>query len=194
MRIGASGTHGTGKTTLVEALCARLPGHVVADEPYHLLEDEGYEFQYPPSPEDYRALMARSARSLCSPPSPSDTIFDRTPLDYLAYLVAAGADPSEEADHAPLSVAFTHLDLLVITVITAETERLLPATEWPGLRTRMNDALLELVYDDPLHAWTDTPVLELGGPLDGRVDLVLGAAAQLGRREPGTAYTGPSPG
>lgn len=180
MRIGVSGTHGTGKTTLVEALCARLPGHVPVDEPYYLLEEEGYEFQYPPSPADHRMLMARSARILCSPPSPSATIFDRTPLDYLAYLVATGADPSEEAGQAPLRAAFTHLDLLVITVITPETEQLLPGTEWPGLRARMNDALLELVYADPLDAWPDTPVLELSGPLDGRADLVLGAVAQLG--------------
>jgi uridine kinase len=36
MRIGISGTHGTGKTTLAEALSARLPGHVTADEPYYL--------------------------------------------------------------------------------------------------------------------------------------------------------------
>ena len=28
MRVGISGTHGTGKTTLAQALCARLPGHV----------------------------------------------------------------------------------------------------------------------------------------------------------------------
>jgi uridine kinase len=49
MRIGISGAHGTGKTTLAELLCAHLPGHVTADEPYY-----------------------------------------RTPLDYLAYLVAAG--------------------------------------------------------------------------------------------------------
>ena len=32
----------------------------------------------------------------------------------------------------------------------------------------MNDSLLELVYDDPLNAWEDIPVLELSGPLDGR--------------------------
>ncbi len=44
MRAGISGTHGTGKTTLAEALCARLPGHVTVDEPYYLLEEEGYEF------------------------------------------------------------------------------------------------------------------------------------------------------
>lgn len=42
MRVGISGTHGTGKTTLVEALCRHLPGHVAADEPYYLLEEEGY--------------------------------------------------------------------------------------------------------------------------------------------------------
>ena len=41
MRVGISGTHGTGKTTLAGALCARLPGHVMADEPNYLLEDEG---------------------------------------------------------------------------------------------------------------------------------------------------------
>ena len=54
MRVGISGTHGTGKTTLVQALCARLPGHVAADEPYWLLEAEGYEFGFPLPPADSR--------------------------------------------------------------------------------------------------------------------------------------------
>ena len=47
MRVGISGTHGTGKTTLAGALCAHLPGHVMADEPYYLLEEEGHEFGVP---------------------------------------------------------------------------------------------------------------------------------------------------
>src|ERR1700721_930060 len=100
MRVGISGTHGTGKTTLAEALCAHLPGHVVADEPYCLLEEEGHEFGFPPSLEDYRALAARSVRSLTSPPLLGGTVFDRTPLDYLAYMAAIGADPSAEASAA----------------------------------------------------------------------------------------------
>ena len=178
MRVGISGTHGTGKTTLAEALCARLPGHVAADEPYYLLEEEGYEVGFPPSPEDYRALLACSVRSLTSPPSRPAVIFDRTPLDYLAYLAATGADPSEEASTAALKSAFTSLDLLVITPVTPETEQVLPAAELPGLRRQMNDALLELVYDDPLNAWGDVPVLELSGPLDHRLDTVLAALAQ----------------
>lgn len=39
MRVGISGTHGTGKTTLAGALCAHLPGHVMADEQLPVLLD-----------------------------------------------------------------------------------------------------------------------------------------------------------
>ena len=178
MRIGISGTHGTGKTTLAGAVCALLPGHVTADEPYYLLEDEGYEFGFPPTLDDYRVLLTRSARSLGSPPLLPGVVFDRTPLDYLAYLAATGSDPSREADAAAIRSALASLDLLVITAITAQTERVLPAPEMPELRSRMNDALLELVYDDPLDAWGDVPVLELDGPLDDRPGAVLAALRQ----------------
>lgn len=181
MRVGISGTHGTGKTTLARALCARLPGHVTADEPYYLLEEQGHEFGFPPSLEDYRALLACSVRSLASPPVLPGAVFDRTPLDYLAYIAAAGSDPSDEASATALRPAFQSLDLLVITPITADTEQVLPAPEMPGLRLQMNDVLLNLVYDDPLNAWEDLPVLELSGPLDGRLDAVLAALGQSRR-------------
>lgn len=175
MRVGISGTHGTGKTTLAGALCACLPGHVAADEPYYLLEEQGYEFAFPPSLEDYQALLACSLRSLTAPPLLPGAVFDRTPLDYLAYMAAAGTDVADQAAAGALRTAFASLDLLVITVITPETEQVLPAAELPALRAAMNDALLELVYDDPLNAWGDIPVLELSGPLDGRLDAVLAA-------------------
>lgn len=56
--------------------------------------------------------------------------------------------------------------------------RVLPTAEMPGLRSRMNDALLELAYGDPLNAWADIPVLELSGPLERRSDAVLAALDQ----------------
>ena len=151
---------------------------MLADEPYYLLEAEGYEFGFPPSAEDYRALLARSVRSLSSPLLRPGVVFDRTPLDYLAYMAATGADLPGEAGAAALRPAFASLDLLVITLITRETEQALPAAELPRLRSEMNDALLELVYDDLLDAWEDVPVLELSGPLDGRLDAVLAALDQ----------------
>jgi AAA domain len=178
MRIGISGTHGTGKTTLAEALCVRLPGHVTADEPYYLLEEEGYEFEYPPSLDDYRALLARSLRSLTAPLQLPGVVFDRTPLDYLAYMVATGANASREADTPAVRSALASLDLISITVITPGTERLLPTPELPELRSEMSEALLELVYADPLDVCGDVPVLELDGPLDDRLAAVLAALGQ----------------
>jgi len=39
--------------------------------------------------------------------------------------------------------------------------------------------LLELVYGDPLDAWGDLPMLELTGPVDGRLGAVLAALDQV---------------
>jgi predicted ATPase len=181
MRVGISGTHGTGKTTLAEALCARLPGHVVVDEPYCLLGEEGHEFAFPPSLADYRAMLACSVRSLSWPPLLPGVVFDRTPLDYLAYMAATGADLWAEGRSASLQPAFARLDLLVIALITPETERDLPTQEMPRLRSRVNDVLLELAYQDPLEAWRDVPVLELTGPLASRLEAVLAALGQSPR-------------
>ena len=134
MRVGVSGTHGTGKATLAAAPCARLPGHALADEPYYLLEEDGHEFGFPPSIEDYRALLACPVRSLSTPSLPSEIVLDRTPLDYLACLAAAGADPLAETSAAVLRRAFARLDLLVITPITPEAEQALPTAEPPRPR------------------------------------------------------------
>jgi hypothetical protein len=111
---------------------------------------------------------------MLSSPGPR-VVFDRTPLDYLAYLIAMDADFEVAAGQATLRSAMSSLDLLVITPITAETEQILPAAEMPGLRAAMNEALLELVYQDPLQAWGDVPVIELSGPLTSRAEVVLRA-------------------
>ena len=78
------------------------------------------------------------------PAAAAGVVFDRTPLDYLAYMAATGADPCDEADAAMLRPA------------------------------------LDLVYDDPLNARADIPVLELSGPLDGRLNAVLAALNRPG--------------
>lgn len=59
MRIAFSGAHRVGKSTLIEALAARLPGYRTYDEPYHLLEEEGHDFSDPPTPEDFERQLRR---------------------------------------------------------------------------------------------------------------------------------------
>ena len=184
MRIGVSGPHGTGKTTLVEELCAKLPDHVPAEEPYVQLEEAGYDVGFPPSLDDYRAQLRLSVRMLSS--SGARVVFDRTPVDFLAYLVAQGADLQDEADPAALRSAMARLDLLVITPVTAETERFLPPAELPQLRQVVNDTLLDLVYRDPLQAWAEVPVTELSGPLGQRAAAVLAALPWHARGQAGS--------
>ena len=102
LRIGISGAHGTGKTTLAEDLCVHLAGHVPVDEPYFLLlEEEGYEFEYPPSLDNYRAQFRQVFLRVLRSPAPR-VVFDRTPLDFLAYLAVPGADIEDEADPSAL--------------------------------------------------------------------------------------------
>ncbi len=173
MRVGVSGAHGTGKTTLVEELCAHLAGHVPVDEPYFLLEEEGYEFGFPPSLDDYRAQLRCSLGVLRS--VAPRVVFDRTPLDFLAYLAALGVGIESEADPSVVRSAVASLDLLVITPITPQTERVLPRPGLLELRETMNAALLDLLSSDPLEAWGDVPVIELNGPVDGRLAAVLAA-------------------
>ena len=67
MRIAVSGTHVIGKSTLVEALGERLPDHTVVPEPYELLQDRGYAFEYPPSVEDFAAQLRQSLAVLRRP-------------------------------------------------------------------------------------------------------------------------------
>lgn len=176
MRIVISGTHGTGKSTLAHSLAARWPAPItVVDEPYEALQDDGHEFELPPSPEDYRLMLEHSISSLCAADISGDVIFDRSPLDFLAYLIAVGEDPWVGVDPARLRAAFATLDLVVIAPIAPDAERVLPRAEHRGLRRRANEALLDLIDDDPMDAWSDTPVLELTGPPSGWLALAMRA-------------------
>ena len=64
MRIAFSGSHRVGKSTLLEHVAIALPGHTVVDEPYYLLEEDGYEAAEHPTVEDFVAQLERSLVAL----------------------------------------------------------------------------------------------------------------------------------
>src|SRR5690349_17162830 len=142
MRVAFSGTHRTGKSSLIEALAGRLPGYEVVDEPYRLLEDEGYEPSDPPVREDYERQLARSVEAIAD--APRDALIDRCPLDFVAYLRAIGEDGEIEIEDWP------PVDLIVFVPIEDPDRIAVASHEDRRLRRRVDELLRTLVLDDAL--------------------------------------------
>jgi predicted ATPase len=171
MRIAFSGTHQFGKSTLLAAVAEALPRYATLDEPYHLLEEEGYEHNDSPSLEDFIAQLERSLSALED--SGPDTLFDRSPADVLAYLLAhedaEAFDMDEWLDR--IHEAMQSLDLVVFVPIEAPDRVPVPAHEDRRYRARVHKKLERLLLDDTFSFEVETLVVE--GDVRTRRDLVL---------------------
>lgn len=147
MRIVVSGTHASGKSTLVSDFAIAHTGYTVLGDPYDdLLDDiDGSD------PRVFLAQLRVSAARLADDGS-SELIAERGPLDFLAYLLAwqelgrgeIGTGLLERCE-AIASHAMREVDLLVLM---RAPDIHLPADEDPELRDAMGDALSALC-DDP---------------------------------------------
>jgi predicted ATPase len=171
MRIAFSGSHRVGKSTLLSAVAEALPRHVTLDEPYNLLEDEGYEHEAEPSLEDFVAQLERSLQAFDE--SGPDTLFDRSPLDLLAYLLTHEDAESFEIDEwiERVREAVQTIDLIVFVPIEKPDRIPVPAHEDRRLRARVHQQLERLILDDKYDLGLDALVVE--GDIRKRLDLVL---------------------
>jgi hypothetical protein len=180
VRIAFSGSHRTGKSTLVERVAERLTSHPVIDEPYHLLADEGHDFSDPPSLEDFQAQLERAVLALEE--AGPDALFDRCPADPLAYLMVhddAGAlDDEEWMERA--AAAMATLDLLVFVPVEADDRVPLAAHEDAAQRLAVDGKLRELLLDGALGI--ELEVLAVHGTVAARAEQVLARVAP--RRRP----------
>jgi hypothetical protein len=177
-RIAISGTHLTGKSTLIDALVDLLPGYVAVPEPYEILEEQGYEFAHPPTVEDYvvqlrqsLALHRRRSRNI---------IFDRCPLDFVAYILACpGADRFDiERWRAPIAAAIASLDLIVAIHIDPAHDPV-GFIEDAAFRAAVDAELRDLLDDDSYDLCGDTEILVLAGPWDRRASTVLARLSEI---------------
>jgi predicted ATPase len=163
MRVAFSGSHRTGKTTLIEALADALPGYAVLDEPYRVLEDDGHEFSDPPCAEDFVVQLERSIELIED--APARTLIDRCPLDFVAYLRVLDADDDLER----AMQALERLDLIVHVPIEEPDRIAVPSHEDRTLRRAVDDVLAQLLAD------SEVDVLEVRGTLAERAELVMHA-------------------
>jgi hypothetical protein len=171
MKIAISGAHCTGKTTLVEEMSQSLSDYTALEEPYYSLAAAGYEFCGFPSLEDYEQQLEYSIDQILA--SEPDSIFDRCPLDFLAYINVHKDSSSFDLDNWSIKVQETmgQIDLLIITPIENPDLIMCPDSEYPELRQKVNEELQDLAYD--YKSSSTFKVLEVNGTIESRLNQIV---------------------
>jgi hypothetical protein len=144
MRIAVSGTHCTGKSTLIDEFLKTHPEFAHEPEPYTVLvEDFGAEFSAEPCVEDVYRQLEFNVDRLRQHARGERVIYERCPLDFLAYIDAL--DPqSAEASRGLVSEAMQNLDLIVYVPLAVEFSE----SEYPKLRKAVDRRLSAIFRDD----------------------------------------------
>jgi hypothetical protein len=170
MRIAISGAHGTGKTSLAERLADALPGHLLHEEPYYALEAEGRMLAIPPSLADFESQLERSSEIMLA--GEKDCVFDRCPVDFLAYLTThKHADRFDPEVVLPrVRQAMNTLDIVFFTPIEHPDRIDVPVAEGRATRRRVDEALHDLLLENRLGL--TCAIQEVTGTLDERRDMI----------------------
>jgi hypothetical protein len=152
-------------------LAEALPGYATVAEPYELLEEEGYQFAATPSLEDYERQLERSLELLEE--HRGDALFERCPLDFLAYALCCpdGESFEPEAFLDRIRPAVATLSLVVFVPVEDFDRIALPESEDGGFRLRVDEKLREILAGDAFDLGLE--VLEVSGNRRRRVEAVL---------------------
>lgn len=154
MRIAVSGSHCCGKSTLIADFLAAHPEFIHEPEPYEWLQElYGEEFDEQPSAGDFYRQLEFAVQRLATFERGANVIVERSPADFVAYLLALrdlGRDPdaAELLDSATELAArgLSQLDLVVFLPLSDRITA--PDSEDLGLRDAANDCLAEILHGD----------------------------------------------
>lgn len=174
MRIAVTGTHGCGKTTLIDDFISTHGEYESVLEPYWLLAQNGMPFADGPTTVDLEEQLGQSCTLILEQITGKDVIFDRCPLDFLAYLDVVSAD--EGFEWLPqgrllsrIARALATLDVVVFVPLLRPDEIKVPI-EHAKLRIRVDQRLKSMLREDDLGLLDDGPrIVEVSGPRAQRV-------------------------
>ncbi|MNK18880.1 hypothetical protein D3C87_370950 [compost metagenome] len=171
MKIAITGSHGVGKTTLAEKILESLPGYLFIPEPYVQLEEKGYSFYETPHPEDFSVQLHHSVEQIDI--DEPDVIFDRCPLDLLAYLYETGGTKASQNFYTKVREAMTEIDLLVFVPVENPDVIITNEPEFPELRAKVDDLLHEWIDD------FDIETIRVSGTLRQREEQLLRRISEM---------------
>ena len=167
MRIAISGTHGVGKSTLIDEFLRRHPEFIHEPEPYTVLvEDLGEEFSDEPNVEDFLRQLEFNIDRLNQHAKDVKVIYERCPVDFLAYINALQPQ-STEALLEPITEAIQQLELIVYLPLDATNVN----DEFPKLQRAVDRRLSSIFHEDEfgIMSSTNTTLVEAKGPTDLRL-------------------------
>lgn len=156
MRIAVSGTHFIGKSTLIEDFIKTHPNYKHEIEPYYKLQDEKMmELSVEPSLDSLLEQLDYSVNQINKLASERNVIFDRCPIDFIAYAMcvtdqdAIDINDSEVSERFPeVKEALNNLDLIVFLPITKENS--IEYTEENPAYRKAADKCFKKIYRDDL--------------------------------------------
>ena len=167
MRIAVSGSHGTGKSTLIAGVLERRPDYLHEPEAFETIGDDvDLAPSGEPTADGLRALLEYTASVVESRADAPCVIFERSPVDYLAYAAAGRRSwPAGTMEHF-LSVcvpvvrsAVRRLDLIAYVPVSPLIRPRDDAD--PRMRRRVDRCLKRALLDDDydLFEGGDRPVI-----------------------------------
>jgi hypothetical protein len=160
MRVAVSGTHCCGKSTLIDAFLSGHSDYVHEPEAYEALQDLYDEnFAAEPSADEFYRQLEYHVGRLHAYRTGDCVMFERSPADYLAYLLALGDLDRDTADaqlvERSLEVVRGSIALLdAIVLLRANGDGGVPDSEDPELRRAVDIRLEGILLDDEFGLFT----------------------------------------
>lgn len=170
MRIAVSGTHGVGKSTLIDEFLRRHPEFVHEPEPYAVLvEDLGEEFSAEPCVEDFRRQLEFNLERLDQHAADENVIYERCPVDFFAYIYVLDPETAE-ALQQHISEAMQHLDLVVYLPLDRDHG----SDDYPKLQRAVDHRLSSIFREDAhkIMSATNVTVIEAEGTAAQRLRII----------------------
>ena len=179
MRIAISGTHCSGKSTLIEEFLHTHPSFEHEPEPYEALQELHDEAFPEPTAESFFAQLEYQVDRLQRYKPGARVIFERSPLDYVAYLSALLTLKRSSADShlakQSKSIAQAAIRLLdVIAFLPGNEIGQVSDDEDPRLRDEVDAELENILLNDSLEMFGDaTPrIVQLTGSTAQRLEVL----------------------
>ncbi|MGD9592385.1 MAG: AAA family ATPase [Candidatus Berkiella sp.] len=179
MRIAVSGTHFIGKSTFIAEFVKKHPEYRSEVEAYYLLQDQKpMELSLEPSLDSLLEQLDCSIDQLNKSANQQNIIFDRSPVDYLAYAMHILEEDHISVHDSEISerfedikAALNHLDLIVFMPISNENS--IEYTEENPEYRKAVDKCFKKIYRDDIWdifpSYNHPKIIEMTGDRHNRI-------------------------